>query len=226
MISQFLEFVSSLDLLARGAESELRKGHYYGVPAVYKLRRRKEYMDPSLDSDLRRARTLKEAKVLSVASRANIPVPLLLAVYPSIGLLVMQYIEGERLKEALDRGVSGHCDLARRAGAILGMLHEHGISHGDPTTSNYIITDSGDLYIIDFGLADFTSEIEDLAVDIHLFRRAVSSSHARLAEDLARCFIEGYSSVRGEKARPVIERAEEIMLRGRYVEERRTVWKP
>ena len=226
MISGLLESVLSLELLARGAESELRKGYYYGVPAVYKLRRRKEYMDPSLDSDLRRARTLREAKVLSAAWRAGVPVPALLAVYPTLGLLIMRYIEGVRLKEALDRGVDDHCHLARKAGIILGMLHEQGISHGDPTTSNYILTSTGELYIIDFGLADFTSEIEDLAVDIHLFRRAVSSSHAHLANSLIKCFIDGYSSVRGEKARPVIERAEEIMLRGRYVEERRTVWKP
>ncbi|WP_062662782.1 hypothetical protein [Aeropyrum camini] len=38
--------------------------------------------------------------------------------------------------------------------------------------------------MIDYGLAEFSSSVEDRAVDLHLFRRAVESTHAPLAGEL------------------------------------------
>lgn len=214
-------------LLKRGAESEIRLGTYMGVKAVYKLRVRKEYMHPKLDSMLRAQRTRREARVLLHARSHGATVPRVLAVYPSMGLIVMEYIEGATLKRIIDENTSKPpLELVREAGRQLGILHRSGIVHGDPTTSNYILSDGGALYIIDFGLADFSAEIEDRAVDLHLFRRAVESTHAPVAGALYKAFLEGYLGIMGVVGEEVSRRADEIRLRGRYVEARRaTAWR-
>ncbi len=217
--------VGNLPLLSRGAESELRVGYYSGIRAVFKFRRRKSYMDPELDILLRRRRTLKEAKILIQARNGGVRAPRVLAVLPSLHLIIMEYISGTRMKDALEQGSVEPCRTAREAGELIGRLHAMGIVHGDPTTSNFILSTNGDLYIIDFGLSDYTSDIEDLAVDLHLFRRASTSSHPLYADTLIKCLLEGYRRVLGRRVDKVIERAEEISLRGRYVEERRkSVW--
>ena len=223
VLDGFSRSLAGLPLLARGAESELRLGSYFGIPAVFKYRRPKPYMDPALDSRLRRHRTLREARVIIEARRAGVRAPRILAVFPWMHVLVMEYIEGPRLKESIS-AAQDPCALSREAGGLLGLLHKAGIAHGDPTTSNFIVSSRG-LYIIDFGLSDFSRSTEDFAVDIHLFRRAVEATHASLASALYECFVQGYSAAAGDLAREVLDRAEEIRLRGRYVEERRrSVW--
>ena len=222
---RLVESLSGLPLIKRGAESEIRLGRFLGLPAVFKVRVRKPYMHPRLAARLVAQRTRREAKVIAAALRAGVSAPLLLAVLPSAGVLVMEYVEGPLLKEVLAGAPREEAlKLAREAGAILGRLHSAGIVHGDPTTSNYIVSRRG-LVLIDYGLAEFSEHVEERAVDLHLFRRAVEATHASLARDLYEAMLEGYRSVMGAEAERVAERAEEIRLRGRYVEERRrSVW--
>ena len=216
-------WVRSLPLASRGAESEIRLGTWMGVEAVFKLRIPKAYMHPRLDHSLRMARTRREAKLLARAHSLGAKVPLLLGVFPSAGLIVMERIRGKVLRDHITSG-EYKGDEFKMAGEVLGKLHSGWISHGDPTTSNYIVSRGG-VYLIDFGLADKATSIEDLAVDIHLFRRAVESTHAPLAREILDHFLEGYLAATGSLGNRVVERAEEIRLRGRYVEERRrTVW--
>jgi len=99
-----------------------------GLRAIYKLRVRKAYMDPALDSRLRAQRTLKEAKVLSLARERGVRVPRLYAVFTSMGLIVMEYVEGPTLKEVV--GSPSWQALAEDAGLQLGLLHAAGIVHG------------------------------------------------------------------------------------------------
>ncbi|MCX8196057.1 MAG: Kae1-associated kinase Bud32 [Acidilobaceae archaeon] len=215
------EAVRGFRLIKRGAESEVRLGAFLGLPAIYKHRLPKPYMHPRLAQVLARQRSVREAKIILKARAARVPAPRLYAIFPTLSLIVMEYIEGETLKEVAERERGLAVSLAHEAGRIVAMLHEAGIAHGDPTTSNFIFS-HGELRVIDFGLSDFTADIEDLAVDVHLFRRAVESAHAHIAKDMYSSFLKGYASVR--EADAVIRRAEEIRLRGRYVEERRTVW--
>ncbi|MCE4621850.1 MAG: Kae1-associated kinase Bud32 [Desulfurococcales archaeon] len=217
--------VEETSLLARGAESELRLGRFYGRKAVFKLRLPKPYMDPALDSKLRRVRTIREAKVIAAALEGGVPAPRLYMVLPSAGLIVMEYVEGPQLKEVLWRGSLDPGRAGYEAGVILGRLHSLGIVHGDPTTSNYIVSGRG-LILIDYGLSEFSTSIEDRAVDVHLFKRAVESTHAGIVGELYGGFLDGYRESMGDPARGVLERVEEIELRGRYVEERRkSVWR-
>ena len=53
-------------------------------------------------------------------------------------------------------------------GALIRRLHEEDISHGDLTTHNILIDDSGDLYLIDFGLARVSPELEHMGLDLQV----------------------------------------------------------
>jgi len=218
------EWLEGLQLLGAGAEAEVRLGYYAGYKAVFKYRLPKRYRHPRLDSYLRSLRTRREASLLLRARGGGLPVPAVLAVYPSLGLLVMEYIEGELLRERLRRSPSEARGLVVEAGRILARLHSLGIAHGDSTTSNYIVSPRG-LYLIDFGLSSQTRGVEERAVDVHLFRRSLESAHASIAGEAFKAFLEGYLSEAGEWGEGVVGRAEEIKLMGRYVAERRTVWR-
>jgi len=225
-LKSIIDWVKGLELVKRGAESEIRIGPFMGIPAIYKLRVPKPYMHPKLAGMLIEQRTRKEAKVIAHALGNGIPAPRLLAVFPSIGLIVMEYIRGVTLKDYAYKDPKGALVYSREAGSILAKLHMVGVAHGDPTTSNYIVTYSGGLKLIDYGLSDFTEDVEDKAVDVHLYRRAVESTHASIATSMFESFLEGYKEVLGGEALKIIERAEEIRMRGRYVEERRrSVWR-
>ena len=222
-IDRLLDYISELPLLSRGAESEIRLGTWMGCTSIFKVRIPHRYMHPRLDAHLRRVRTRREAKLLIRAARSGASVPRVLAVLPSIGVIVMEYIDGVVLRDLLNSGRYLKSIIVR-AGEVLGKLHKINIAHGDPTTSNYIVANNR-VYMIDFGLAEVTNSIEDLAVDIHLFRRAVESTHTSIANDIFRDFKRGYLNAAGMHGYKVLERAEIIRLRGRYVEERRkTVW--
>ncbi len=224
---EIVSWVKSLTLVKRGAESEIRLGVFMGIPAVFKLRVLKPYMHPKLAQTLVAQRTRKEAKVIGHALKNNIPAPRLLAVFPSAGLIIMEYVEGPTLKDLAFKDLERSLKLSREAGIILAKLHKAGIAHGDPTTSNYIAAQEGGLKLIDYGLAEFTEDVEERAVDIHLYRRAVESTHAGIANMMFKEFLEGYREVMEADAKTVIQRAEDIRMRGRYVEERRkTVWGP
>ncbi len=216
--------LEELPLIKRGAESEIRRGRFLGVDAVYKIRVRKPYMHPRLAESLARARTKREAKIIAAARRGGVSAPALLAVFPSLAVLIMEYVEGRLLKDELDRLGGGLRPVINKAGETLGRLHRLGIVHGDPTTSNYILS-RGVPVLIDYGLSEFSESIEDRAVDLHLFRRAASSTHASIADSLYKWYVEGYLSEMGLEGERVVNRAEEVRLRGRYVRERKkTVW--
>jgi TP53 regulating kinase-like protein len=223
-IDKMLSHILGLKLIKKGAESEIRLGTYLNIKAIFKLRRRKSYMHPKLDLRLRSLRTKREAQAILRSLRTGARVPRLLAVYPSLGLIVLEYIEGPTLKTYLDEyGLDE--GLLKEAGRILGYVHKAGVVHGDPTTSNYIVSSRG-LYLIDFGLAEFRSDIENRAVDIHLFRRALESTHADISDKCFELFKEGYIEIMGNVGHKVINRAKEIELRGRYIEARRkSVWR-
>ncbi len=217
-----LDWRNGLRLIKRGAESEIREGTFMGLRAIYKVRVPKEYMNQALDRALRTQRTLKEAKILDMAAKAGVRVPRLYALFPSAGLIVMEYVEGPTLKDLISSGDNWR-PLAVEAGRQLGLLHRAGIVHGDSTTSNMVVSPRG-LTLIDFGLAEFSTSVEDRAVDMHLLRRAVLSTHPSLASEFIDLFVKGYASVMGDAHRDVVARANEIELRGRYVSARRSVW--
>ena len=195
---------------------------WYGFEVVRKRRLRKEYRHPVLDERIRKRRTVLEARLMSACKRAGVPVPTVLSVDEARGEIVMDWISGEKLRDVMDRmGEREVSSTFERVGEEIGLMHKVGVIHGDLTTSNMILVGEK-VYILDFGLGYFGSDLESRAVDLHLLIRAVESTHPRYARIASEALRRGYSRVLGEsEARRVFERVGEIRMRGRYVAERR-----
>ncbi|MEM1897434.1 MAG: KEOPS complex kinase/ATPase Bud32, partial [Ignisphaera sp.] len=145
------------------------------------------------------------------------------------GLLIMSFIDGVSLRDSMDSlSIENVCEVCRKIGLYVAKLHKNSIVHGDITTSNILLEkDSKNVYIIDFGLTNFTSRLEDQAIDVHIFFRSIESTHHNF-EDLAKkCFIEGYRQIRGDYTEKVLETVNNIRKMGRYVAERKikSIWR-
>ena len=188
--------------MTMGAEAVVR----IGDTEACKERRSKRYRSPQLDRHLIAERTRTEARLISSARKGGVRTPIIRDI--THNTLVMEKIPGPMLKERLEPG------LVQDAGRMVGRLHRAGIIHGDLTTSNILVKD-GTCVMIDFGLSQASTELEPRGVDIHVFFQTLESmvdNHGELRD----CFISGYSE-EFEGACDVIEREQEILLRGRYL---------
>ena len=178
---------------------------------VVKERIQKNYRLPQIDSKLRKERTRTEVRMLTEARRSGIPTPVVYGVEEYA--IKMERIKGAPLKFVIDENES----LAETIGAVIGKLHGSNIIHGDLTTSNMIYADGEDkLYLIDFGLSFSDNSIEAKGVDIHVLFQTFDSSHKnpnRLKELFSKGYQENYKD-----AALILKRAEEIKMRGRYIE--------
>jgi TP53 regulating kinase-like protein len=136
--------------------------------------------------------------------------------------IIMEYIEGKQVKQVLnDCAQEERLCLCRHIGELIGQLHKVGVIHGDLTTSNMILTPQGRVVFVDFGLGEYSEELEIRGVDLHLMKRAFQSTHYRFAEECFDEVLQGYGKVVGkDEAKYVLEKIKEIEKRGRYVVER------
>jgi len=186
----------------RGAEAIVEIGD-----RVTKRRVAKPYRHPDLDDRLRGARTAAEARLTSLARRAGVPTPVLRDIDPAEARLVF-----ERVGES-DLGEAATESRTRRVGEHLAAIHGAGFVHGDPTVRNVRVDpDGGRVHLIDFGLGYHTEDVEDYAMDLHVFEGSVAGTAAE-HEPLCRAFEAGYREA-GDAS--VIDRLREIEGRGRY----------
>jgi TP53 regulating kinase and related kinases len=203
-------------LVYRGAEADIFSGKWSGEKAVFKFRKPLAYRLPVLDAEIRAQRTVHEAQLLHESKSAGVLSPFVFYVSPKESLIVMAEIEGPRLKSLLQSPDVDPADISRAFGSAVGRLHSVGIMHGDLTTSNVIVNDSG-VHLIDFGLALRSFKVEDHAVDLRLIKETLMGAHSEIAAAVLKSFFEGYSSVVGEKrAKEVSRKLTEIERRGRY----------
>jgi N6-L-threonylcarbamoyladenine synthase/protein kinase Bud32 len=174
-----------------------------------KQRVSKRYRVPALDKRLIAERTRAEARLIHTARKGGVPTPVMSDITGDT--IVMEQIEGTLLTHAL------HESGVQEAGRMIGRLHKAGIMHGDLTTSNMILRKSdGRCVLIDFGLAQATTEIEQRGVDIHVLFQTLESTAPDHADVLKSAFVAGYTET-FEGAADVIHREHEIELRGRYL---------
>lgn len=208
-----------MKLLYRGAEADVFQGDWCGQPSVYKIRKPLAYRLPELDKLIRSQRTVHEAQMIHLSKLAGVSTPHLYYLSPHDALLVMEFLEGKRLKTILlEAGLARERveALASEFGRSIARLHAAGIMHGDLTTSN-VVVNGDDLSLIDFGLAIHSQRLEDQAVDLRLIKETLTGAHNTLSKPFMRSLLSGYSSVLGEKrAEAATKKLTEIERRGRY----------
>ena len=188
------------------------------LTALAKKRKPKRYRHPELDRQMRKTRTKIEADIIHRAKMSGVPTPLLYQVDPEDAVIVMEYIDGMKVRDAVEE-LTGEerMTLFKRIGGYAGRLHGAGVIHGDLTTSN-ILKQGDRLVFIDFGLAEVSTEVEKRGVDLNLMNRMLTSTHYRHQEELLAAFVEGYRETLGWEAEEALTRMEEVAKRGRYIE--------
>jgi len=201
-------------LIRRGAEAELYRTEFLGLPAVFKERVVKRYRHPQLDRGLRTSRLRTEARLLQEARRIGLRVPLIYDLDPEENRLVLEDVQGPQFKEHFAKvPAKERLGLARELGRAVALLHRHDLVHGDLTTSNILVTPSG-LCFLDLSMGEHSAELEAKGVDLHLLIEAFHSAHPGCDRELE-AVLSAYRGAYRDGAR-VVAKAEEIARRGRY----------
>ncbi len=205
-------------ILRKGAEAFLIQSEWCSKKVVIKYRIPKKYRIPEIDQILRTQRTALEAKTLIDVKEFGFPTPLVYEVDLDHALIIMEYLEGKRIKDLMQSSEKSLLeDLFAKIGKYIALLHKNDRIHGDLTTSNIIITPDNKIYFIDFGLSQTNASVEDKAVDLHLFKRVMTSTHGSQFA-LFEVFIQGYRTAKIPRCEEIISLVSDIDLRGRYVE--------
>ncbi|KID91247.1 Kinase-associated endopeptidase 1, Bud32 [Metarhizium guizhouense ARSEF 977] len=237
-LPKILEYPASTPpcLITQGAEGRLYKTTYLrpDVPCALKYRPPKPWRHPILDQRLTKHRILSEARILAKCRRDGVRVPAVYAIDESAGWLMLEWIQGTPVRVNINERLGNRTvgiendarlkDLMRRIGVAIGNMHRIGIVHGDLTTSNMMLRPpsdsaeqvdalSGEIVIIDLGLASGSIHEEDRAVDLYVLERAFGSTHPR-AECLFGELLDAY---RGcfKQAATVLRKLEDVRMRGR-----------
>jgi len=210
-------------LIKKGAEANLYLEEWHGRKVIIKRRNPKKYRVQLLDEQIRTYRTVHEPQLMHEAKKAGVSTPTIFMINLVDKSIIMEYIKGKQVKQVLNQLPNEErIKLCRRIGHFIGRLHKNGIIHGDLTTSNMILTPNGKIFFVDFGLGEFSRELEARGVDLHLMKRAFQSTHYMYAEESFNAVLDGYAEVVGrDETEKVLEKIREIELRGRYVAERR-----
>ena len=225
-----IELLNGFELIKQGAEAKIYTGVFEAKSVIAKERFKKSYRHTDLDKSLTSKRIKNEAKLLEKASKLGVDVPHVYKTDLKSGIIIMQHIEdcltckdfiftkvkslnsSLELDETLDK-------ISLRIGNIIGKLHANQIIHGDLTTSNILIQNSEienkKIIFIDFGLSFVSRQLEDKAVDLYVLERALLSTHSKQAKRIFEEILNGYKIEYGSNVEQVIDRLEQVRLRGR-----------
>jgi len=179
---------------------------------IIKRRIKKSYRIPFLDEKLRKTRTKKETKLLNIL-KGKINIPKLIKINEKEKEIIMEFIPGKRLSEFLDPYSNKEQEnICKQIGNQLAIIHNLNIIHGDLTTSNMIFHNNK-IFLIDFGLGQHSTKIEDKAVDLHLLKQALEAKHFKNFKFLFEKIIENYNP---EDKAIILLQLEKVEKRGRY----------
>ena len=204
-----------------GAESSI---FLTSTNSLIKVREPQLYKHQELDNRLRRKRTKREVKVLEKLYQSNVNVPRVLNVDIDNFQFEMEYIRGNTLQRVMSKY---NVSLVIKE---IAKMHSLGIVHLDLTPLNIIVEEeSSKIVLIDFGLADFSTDREDRAVDLNVFFSILANEFKYLSdsenckkdsreyEDFFSILLNEYISFsnNSEEAKEVINRLREVQKRGR-----------
>lgn len=210
------------DLIKKGAEASLFSGIWFGKDVIFKKRLSKKYRLDILDTKIRQSRTINEAKAMIKVKDYGINVPTVFEIDTLNSTIIMKYIHGQKLRDLIGKlNQEEKSHYFNEIGRYIARLHYNGHIHGDITTSNIIITPGKDIFLIDFGLHEYSDTIEDKSVDLHLLKRVLISSHGVDYKICFDAFLEGYDAEypnnNKKESQKIIENIKIIETRGRYV---------
>ena len=197
-----------MEMIFRGAEAVVEKVDWQGFSAISKVRNKRSYRHPTLEKRLVTERMRSESRVIERLLSEGVLVPALYEVNIERSEIIMEFLEGITLEKGLR--TDKYKEYLISSAKILAKIHSSGIVHGDPTTSNFMISE--DLYAIDFGLSTFNDDAESRASDLRVFLESLEAHHSEISG--REIFLEGYSKWKSSKE--VLEALEVLELRGRY----------
>lgn len=197
-----------VELLFKGAESNIYLTKWYNKKAISKIRIPKIYRHRVLDDDLRRRRTISESKMITLAKEFGLRTPYIYFVDPFRAEIVMEYISGTRASKVLTSSI------CNEIGRFVSTLHLFNIIHGDLTPANFIVNRK--ITMIDMGLSFHSTRREDKAMDIRLFKEILNSTYQRYYTEFFGDFLDGYKSVNSKELEKILQRMVEIETRKRY----------
>ena len=208
-----------LENIHEGAEATVSTGLWLGKVSVLKSRRSRGYRHPDLDRRLTRQRLAAESRILNRLSSEGFPSPSIIHLDDRNSNILMSKIEGKTLHDLLKSKEAGSSEL-RKLGTTIRILHEFGVSHGDLTTHNVMVSKGGSISLIDFGLSRQSPEIEHLGLDLQVLNECLSASHSSIPDAIEQVCNGYISAGNKEKLAPsaemVVERFRKITGRVRY----------
>jgi len=201
--------------LYKGAEAEIYISTFLDKKIVKKHRINKNYRIKEIDQNLISYRTKEEAKLISEARKQGVSVPIIYDIDLKNGIISMQYIKGERIKDIFDKlSHNDRMNICLNIGNNIAKMHNKNIIHGDITTSNMILFDDK-VHFIDFGLGEINQEIEAKGVDLHVLMEAIESTHSKYSKYF-KYILKGYKEEYKKDHKLIENKIKEIIKRGRY----------
>jgi len=208
--------------LSKGAEADLYVVNFENMKSILKIRKKKMYRIHEIDRVIRRNRTYNEASMLYTLNTNHYPSPQLYYANLNESYIIMEYISGQRIKEAIKlMSIEEISAVGLSIGRMIGWLHNLNIVHNDLTTSNFIIKNIDKnklmIYLIDYGLSMRSYSFKDKAVDIDIFNRVLVSTHPDISRSFFSSFIKGYRET-SKEYESVIRFYNKLSRMGRYHE--------
>ena len=206
------------EFFIKGSESFINEGVFIGKNILIKVRKPKKYRNFNLDYNLRLQRLRIESKMFKSALNHDIIVPGLYGVDLVSFSMLIEKIEGENLgylmsNLSLNENQFLVLNIFTKFGEIVAKLHNIEIIHGDLTPLNILIDKENSMFIIDFGLAFYSNEIKDKAMDLFILFGALKI-FPQQTDELFSSFLQGYKLSTDYNA--VIDYFNKLMKKGRY----------
>lgn len=198
-----------MEMIYKGAEAEIWKTDYLGMPAIEKIRIPKNYRIPEIDEKIRKARIRKEANMI-ISARNAVSTPIIYDIDLKKMSITMEFIKGTKVRDIFYKGKNIE-KISSEIGKAVKKMHSLDIIHNDLTTSNIILS-KNKLYFIDFGLSTNSKSLEDKAVDVVVFKKMIKSTHWKYFEKIWESFKKSYAD------KKVLEKTKEVESRARYAE--------
>ncbi|MGL6297781.1 MAG: KEOPS complex kinase/ATPase Bud32, partial [Methanobacteriaceae archaeon] len=214
--------------IAKGAEANIYKSKWIDKDVIVKSRLAKNYRIIEIDTKVRKSRIKQETRLIHRSKELGVRTPVIYDIDLKNNSIIMENVTGSLVKNLLsEMDLKSRKSLSYSIGANIAKLHQGGIIHGDLTSSNIILKETGldtdnkfenNLFFIDFGLGRFSDLAEDKGVDLLVMKKSLQSIDYDVAINCFDSIIKGYSDDYNDSKslREVLAKLENIGSRGRY----------